>query len=527
MYLLDSKRSPIELDFIGEVPTPRSTSRASTAAFGVASRAMPVDSTKLAAAMTGVFDLKGQQVMRQAWSPLARVAKPPPAMFRERASGLARLVYRELVLRFDRGVSVKRQRALLKSAGLELRERNPTVKRQVIAVDSRREGPALVELCNELAEHEELVFATPNFVSEFRRAAAERPPKEQWHLLNEGLVNGQVKGEDVNAVQAWGDYSGNRSIVVAVLDDGVDIDHPNLKKRIWRNSNSEDPDRHGRDFFLPDDHPDHYNPRPKLFTYPYDQMLGNDIHGTPCAGVISTVRDGAFGIAPTARILPVKIFHADALAQDARVADAIRYAAVKADILSCSWSGPSSPDIELAIEDAGSLGRNNLGSAVFCATGNEGGAVGYPASHPEAIGVGASTDQAKRASYSNYGPEVDFVAPSSGGVEAIYTTDVANPSGRGFNIGHAAKGGEDGRHTNEFSGTSSATPLAAGVGALVLSARPQLSRTELRDLLRETADKIGPAHGYDSDGRSDEFGYGRVNAHAALKKALAGSSKRK
>jgi len=305
-----------------------------------------------------------------------------------------------------------------------------------------------------------------------------------------------------------------------ILDDGVDIDHPNQKKRIWRNPNSEARDRHGRDFFLPDNHPDHYNPRPKLFTYPYDQLQGNDIHGTPCAGLISTVRDGAFGVAPMAWILPVKVFHADSLAQDARVADAIRYAAVNADILSCSWSGPSSPDIELAIEDAGSLGREGRGSAVFCATGNEGGAVGFPASHPEAIGVGASTDQAQRARYSNYGPEVDFVAPSSGGVEAIYTTDVVNPLGRGFNIGDSAKGGADGRHTNEFGGTSSATPLAAGVGALALSARPRLDRTALRGLLRDTADRIGPSNGYDGNGRSDEFGFGRINAHAALEMAL-------
>ena len=517
MQLLNSNRSPIELDFIGEVPTPRSTSRASTAAFGVASRTAPVDSTKLDAAMTGVFDLRGEQVMRQAWSSVAEATEPPPAVFRERRSGLARLVYRELVLRFDRGVSAKKQRTILKAAGLALRERNPTVRRQVVVVDRHREGPALVELCNELAEHEELVFATPNFVSEYRRAAAaENPPKEQWHLLNRGLANGQVKGEDVDAVKAWEAHSGNRSVVVAVLDDGVDIDHPNLKRRIWRNPDSEAPDRHGRDFFLPDDHPDHYNPRPKLFTYPYDQMPGNDIHGTPCAGVISTMRDGAFGVAPMARILPVKIFHADALAEDARVANAIRYAAINADILSCSWSGPSSPDIELAIEDAGDLGRDGLGSAVFCATGNSFGAVGFPASHPEAIGVGASTDQAQRAGYSNYGAEVDFVAPSSGGVEAIYTTDVVNPPGRGFNVGLAAKGGADGRHTNEFGGTSSATPLAAGVAALILSSRPQLNRTELRDLLRKTADRIGSAVGYDSNGRSDEFGYGRINAHAAL-----------
>ena len=97
--------------------------------------------------------------------------------------------------------------------------------------------------------------------------------------------------------------------------------------------------------------------------------------------------------------------------------------------------------------------------------------MGYPARDKHAIAVGASTDQAKLADYSNVGKEIAFVAPSSGGVRGIYTTDVSIPN-RGFNIGDAAAGGADGLHTNDFGGTSSATPLAAGVAALVLSLRP-------------------------------------------------------
>ena len=99
-------------------------------------------------------------------------------------------------------------------------------------------------------------------------------------------------------------------------------------------------------------------------------MTGNDIHGTPCAGVIAAAGQGAFGIAFGCRVLAVKIFHADAFAADERVADAIRYAASQADILSCSWSGGSSPDIELAVEDAHHR-ASGLGSAVFCAAGND------------------------------------------------------------------------------------------------------------------------------------------------------------
>jgi subtilisin family serine protease len=143
--------------------------------------------------------------------------------------------------------------------------------------------------------------------------------------------------------------------------------------------------------------------------------------------------------------------------------------------------------------------------------------VGFPARSPHSIAIGATTDQAKLANYSNIGPEISIVAPWSGGKQGIFTTDVSTAN-RGFNLGTIAAGGADGLHTTSFGGTSSATPLAAGVGALVLSVKPGLTRAELKQLLETTADKIGP----DDDavtGHSKKFGFGRVNAEAAVKKA--------
>jgi subtilisin family serine protease len=90
--------------------------------------------------------------------------------------------------------------------------------------------------------------------------------------------------------------------------------------------------------------------------------------------------------------------------------------------------------------------------------------------------------------------------------------------GKGYNPGDDSLGDAEGLYTNNFGGTSSATPLAAGVGALVLSVNPNLSRTDLRDLLASTADKIGS--GYDSNGHSNYFGHGRVNAGRAVAEAL-------
>lgn len=521
MHLFDARGQRVELDFIGEVPTPGAATRAGLPAVGAGVAAPELAST-IAAAVAGVFELRAEPVVRAAWAPVRRERiEPPPAVFRERSTGLVRMTHRELIVRFRKGLSAAKRRKLLGSPGLEVRRKNSLVPDQVVVVDRKREAPELLEMCNRWVESEDVVFATPNFVSEYRREARQRytPPRDQWHLKNLGLARGQTKGEDVDAVEAWKTTIGRPAVVVAVLDDGVDVDHPNLRSRIWRNPDASAPDLQGRDFFLPDDHPDHYNPRPKQFTYPYDQMRGNDIHGTPCAGVIAAAGEGAFGIAFRCRVLPVKIFHADQLAQDERVADAIRYAALRAGVISCSWSGPRSTDVELAVDDAGRLGRDGRGSAVFAASGNSDGPVGFPAAYDGAIAVGASTDQAERAPYSNYGPQLDVVAPSSGGVEAIFTTDVANPPGRGFNLGDVGRGGRDGLHTSEFGGTSSATPLAAGVAGLALSVAPDLSREELGALLRETADKIGDPAEYGADGRSDLFGYGRVNAARAVQEA--------
>lgn len=445
--------------------------------------------------------------------------EPPPAVFRERETQLLRVVHKELVLHFEEGVSAAAQKKLLKSHDLEAVSTSEFSSRQFVVrcKQAKRLGAALVPLANELTELEEIVFATPNFVSEYRRDLH----KEQWHLKNAARHVGQKKNEDVQAEAAWKITQGKSTIVAAVLDDGVDLTHPNLKKNIRKKPNSADAnDKFGRDFFLPNTHPEHYDPSPKLFQFPYDQMAGNDIHGTPCAGVIaaSGAVGGVVGIAPKCKILAVKIFHADSLASDARVADAIRYAARYADVISCSWSGGASPNVELALRDAAVTGRGGKGTAVFVAAGNESGSpVGFPARSRHAIAVGATTDQGKLAFYSNIGPQIWVTAPSSGGVRGVYTTDVSLPN-RGFNTGTAAAGGADGLHTNDFGGTSSATPLVAGVAALMLSANSNLTVEQIKEVLKETSDRIGPDH-HAQTGHSPRFGYGRVNAKAAVAKA--------
>ena len=131
--------------------------------------------------------------------------------------------------------------------------------------------------------------------------------------------------------------------------------------------------------------------------------------------------------------------------------------------------------------------------------------VSYPAAHPESIAIGASTDFDCRAAYSQYGTALDLVAPSSGGSSSITTTD--RTGGEGYDWLES--------YTSSFGGTSAATPIAAGVAGLLLSRNPNLTEGEVRQHLKDTADKVG-LDAYDVDGRNDRYGFGRVNADAAL-----------
>lgn len=431
--------------------------------------------------------------------------------FQEESTKLIRLVYREVVARFKRGTDSKRRDAMLQEVGLEVRKRHPVVRNQYVLYDaaSKMSGAELVDAAQKLAEMDEVMFATPNFVSQYRRSAAPlhaRVGAAQWHLPL------------VQANAAWRITRGKRAITIAILDDGVDVAHPELAANIRRRPDPDEPrDLYGRDFFVPDDAPDHFDPRPKRFRRPFQQMDGNDIHGTPCAGVAVGCGPRGYGLAPSCRILPVKVFHADDLAEDARVADAIRYAAAFADVISCSWGGPQSPDVAYALRDAAEQGRGGKGTVIVCAAGNEHPRypVGFPASNESCIAVGASTDTDTIADYSCRGPELCVVAPSSGGVRGIFTTDVSD-AGRGFNVGQAAAGGADGLFTNDFGGTSSATPLVAGLCALLLSAKPSLTAQEVRESLIAGARKIGPASAYGPNGKSTIYGHGCIDAAASL-----------
>jgi len=442
-------------------------------------------------------------------------------VFKEPQSGLRMVATREIAVRFKPRVTPAQQARLLMSLKLTaMRDNEFEPHQRIVEPVEQIDETVILELANRLSEAPEVAFAAPNFVSEHRKDLTPNDPMlaQQWHLANPG-TGGALAGEDVDALLAWDiTPGGSTSVVIAIIDDGVDLAHPDLRDNIWVNPDPTAPDRNGRNFYDND-----YDPRPRYFNPPYDLTDVNDIHGTPCAGVAAARGNngaGVCGVAYNTRILAVKIFGADALASNEQVANAIRYAGRHAQVLSCSWGGAPNPDLESAITDVGTTGRGGRGCLVFCATGNESRAlISHPARYEGAIAIGASNDRGRRSRYSNTGQGIDFVAPSSdNGRPGITTTDVTQAN-RGYN--------PSGAYTDTFGGTSSATPLAAGVGALLLSVRPTLTRDQAYAILRDTAEKLDATGGGYQRGFSLQYGYGRLNAHAAVARAQTARASRR
>ena len=438
-------------------------------------------------------------------------------VFIERESKLKLVATDQILVTFKPSAAPARRRKLLDGLGLQLVGRSEfDARRQTLIPTSVRRSSRTIDLANQLVAADDVIeFAAPNFLAQIRKGAVVNDPRfdAQWHLDNRGQGRATPQ-QDVRALGAWRLVGGgNRSIVIAIIDDGVDLGHPDLKDNLWRNPSARAKDRHGRDFV---DDRDPFDPSPKVFHAPFNRTESNDIHGTPCAGVAAAVGNngrGVTGMAWNCRLMAVKIMAGPALAPHDRIADAIRYAATHADVISCSWGVAPSPDIESAIRYAVTRGRGGRGAVVCVATGNEHASkISFPSSADDVVAVGACNDRGVHSAYSNRGAGVTLVAPSDDDDSrrlGITTTDVSLRT-KGYSTGH---------YCDDFGGTSSATPLVAGVAALVLSANRSLRWDQVRDVLTSTADKIDSAGGGYRSGHSTKYGFGRVNAEAAVSKA--------
>ena len=322
----------------------------------------------------------------------------------------------------------------------------------------------------------------------------------QWHLENTGQTNGAV-GEDVNVTSTWDDYTGT-GVVISVVDDGLDHEHSDISP-------------HYSSLFSYDWCDDDGDPSP----------TGWNGHGTAVAGVAAAVGDNSLdvtGVAFDATIAGSTLIAC--WAGDATEADALSYESDDIDIYTNSW-GPADDGSTLegpgpltlaAFESDAYGGRDGLGNLITWAAGNGLGSDdnsnydGY-ANSRFTIAVTAINHYGEQSYYAEPGANILVAAHSNGDGEGITTTDITGTGG--YN--------SSGNVTHDFGGTSSATPLAAGVIALMLDANENLTWRDVQHVLvnsarmNDASDSSWEVNGAGHD-VSHKYGFGVVDAGAAV-----------
>ena len=310
---------------------------------------------------------------------------------------------------------------------------------------------------------------------------------DQWHLNNTGgSIDGfpLVEDNDIDAPEAWTISTGNSSVVVAVIDDGVE-EHQDMNTLLTGFT----PANNG------DGTPD-----------------SNGDHGQACAGLIGALHNDidARGVAPQSSFFSINIFASNT--SNADVATGVRWAAEQggAHITSNSWGYSTCQDraveaVAEAFDWAAVNGRGGLGTVSLVASGNDyGTCVGFPANLASVMAVGAVDGAGEISVYSNQGPTLDITAPSNTNNGVVFYHGIRTLDREG------SAGYSSGTTTNSFGGTSAATPIAAGVAALILAVDPTLTKTQVEEVMYNSAKDLG------DPGFDNTFGHGVVNAYDAL-----------
>ncbi|MBA4116278.1 MAG: S8 family serine peptidase, partial [Rubrobacter sp.] len=348
-------------------------------------------------------------------------------------------------------------------------------------------------------------FAEPDFVLKPSQTTSANDPRyPSLYGLNNTGQNGGTADADIDAPEAWNATTGDPGTVVAVIDEGVDINHPDLRNNIWVNpdevpNNGVDDDGNGYiddvngyDFFNDD-----------ATVYDPDPVSGaGDDHGTHVAGTIAAEGNnnlGVVGVNWRTRIMPLK-FPGPNGGSTSDAIKALDYAVAEgAKISNNSWGGGGSPQALLeAIKKADASGH------LFVTAAGNGGADGigddndatpqYPSSYnsPNIISVAATNNRDALASFSNYGfSSVDVAAPGVGILSTVPNNAYAS-----------------------YSGTSMATPRVTGAAALLRSSNPTLDDAQLKARILESAENKTNLQARTATG-------GRLNAQAALTKTMA------
>ena len=376
----------------------------------------------------------------------------------------------EIIVGLERQASQADLRDLNRETGAAIEEDLP--RSDVNVIDLPRDL-TVNEAVRAYENSPDVAYAEPNF--KLQPAAVPNDPQfnSLWGLNNTGQTGG-TSDADVDAPEVWNVSTGSQNTVVAVIDEGIDINHPDLRDNIWRNpgevaGNNIDDDNNG----YVDDVNGYDFANDDASVYDPDPITGNgDEHGTHVAGTIAATGNNGVGVTGVnwdAQVASLKFLGANG-GYTSDAVEAINYAVVEdMPISNNSWGGGG---YSQALRDA--IARADANNHIFlAAAGNDGAnndtTASYPANYnvPNVVSVAASDDADSLASFSNFGAtSVDLAAPGVG----ILSTLPGNSYGR-------------------YSGTSMATPHVAGVAALIKSQEPGLDDAQIKARLLQYVDK--------------------------------------
>lgn len=337
------------------------------------------------------------------------------------------------------------------------------------------EGEDIDEFINKYKEFDNVAWVEPNYIFYTTAVPSDSYYKYQWGHIN------------ANLEAAWDIEKGSKDITVAVIDTGVITNHSDLAENLLPGVNFIG----GKKTYPIEDYDiTDYDPTDKT------KLIDGGSHGTHVAGIIGAVtnnNNGTAGVNWQVSILPIKaLSRKGGTSWD--IAEGIYYAIDKnVDIINLSLGSNHQSSLQHEAVKA----AVDKGIIVIAAAGNENSSVYYPAAFPETIAVGAVNQNNRKASYSNYGPEVDLVAPGGDYGNPIYST-----------WGYYEEGKTVASYTGMI-GTSMATPYVSGIAAL-LKAHGISDPNEIKERLISTAKDLG------EEGKDNTFGYGLVDAHSAL-----------
>lgn len=327
-------------------------------------------------------------------------------------------------------------------------------------------GTDIMAAVQEYTADPNVEYAEPNYIARITLI-----PNDTYYASKQWAPN-KIKAPD-----AWEKETGDPSVIIAIIDTGIDFDHADLAGQIWTNlielsgtptvdddGNGYIDDINGGDFVNVDNDPDD------------DHSHGSHVSGIAAATMNNN--EGIAGICPGCRIMPLKVCDAGGSCKSGDIAAAIRYAADNgAKIISMGLGGPCSTLKAQAMHYAWSNGL-----LIIAAAGNRGGyGIDWPARFLRVMAIGASNNKDKRASFSDYGKQLDLVAP---GVNILSTVPYHNLDPRLDPLDN---------QYDWFSGTSIATPHVAGVAGLIWSANPALSKGQVWRILIKSTDNLGPS----------------------------------